>query len=107
MSPAIRRHLVLVMLLAAAGCAGVRPAPDVTKVPDRAETPKQAEERRTKAARPKYNLAGYPPAVREGYIDGCESAKRTSYARKDAKRMADDAQYAMGWNDGFGICGKK
>jgi hypothetical protein len=107
MSVAIRRPVALALLLAAAGCAVVRPPPDVTRVPDKPETPRQAQERRGKAARPAYNLAGYPPAVREGYIDGCESAKRTSFARRDAKRMADDAQYAMGWNDGFGICGKK
>src|SRR5512144_456095 len=102
MTVSIRRHLLLAAVLAAAGCAGVRPAPEVTKVPDKAETPTQAQERRGKAARPTYNLAGYPPAVREGYIDGCESAKRTSYARRDAKRIAEDAQYEMGWNDGFG-----
>jgi hypothetical protein len=107
MTVPIRRPLFLAALLLAAGCAGVRPAPDVTKVPDKAETPKQAQERRGKAAPPTYNLAGYPPAVREGYIDGCESAKRTAYARRDAKRMSDDPQYAMGWNDGFGICGSR
>lgn len=67
----------------------------------------QAQERRSHAARPTYNLAGYPPAVREGYIDGCETAKRTSYGRKDLKRFAEDAQYSMGWNDGFAICGKQ
>lgn len=99
----IRRPVVLVALLIAAGCATVRPA----AIPTRPETAQQAQERRSHAARPTYNLAGYPPAVREGYIDGCESAKRTSYARKDTKRMAEDAQYSMGWNDGFGICGKK
>ena len=67
----------------------------------------EAQERRAKASRPAYNLGGYPPAVREGYIDGCESAKRTQYARKDASRFAADARYAMGWNDGFSICGRK
>jgi hypothetical protein len=45
--------------------------------------------------------------VREGYIDGCETAKGTKYGRKDTGRFAADAQYQMGWNDGFGICGKK
>lgn len=79
------------------------PAP----IPDKAETPAEATQRRTQASRPTYNLTGYPPAVREGYIDGCESAKRTSYARKDAKRMSGDPQYAMGWNDGFSICKPK
>ena len=98
----IARRLPLACLaLVLAGCA-VRPV-----LPDRPETPVQAQERRTKASRPTYNLAGYPPAVREGYIDGCESAKKSEYARKDAKRFAADAQYSMGWNDGFGICGKK
>jgi len=67
----------------------------------------EAAERRAKAARPTYNLTGYPPAVREGYIDGCESAKGTEFARKDAQRFTADPQYSMGWNDGFSICGKR
>jgi hypothetical protein len=71
------------------------------------ETAQQGDARRAQAARPNYNLAGYPPAVREGYIDGCESAKATPYARKDAGRMSGDPQYSMGWNDGFSICQKK
>jgi hypothetical protein len=99
----MRRQLTLVVALAAAGCAALPPAP----IPDKAETPVEATKRRTQAARPTYNLTGYPPAVREGYIDGCESAKKTSYARKDAKRMAGDPQYSMGWNDGFSICKPK
>jgi hypothetical protein len=92
-------------VLALAGCAA-RPMvpPPVSTVP---ESRVQAQERRSQASRPTYNLAGYPPAVREGYIDGCESAKGTQYGRKDAGRFAADAQYQMGWNDGFGICGKK
>jgi len=103
MRPAIRR-LALLLSVAAAGCA-TRPV-QVTP-PDKPETPVQAQERRQAAPRPTYNLTGYPPAVRDGYIDGCESAKRSSYARKDAARFSSDAQYQMGWNDGFSICGKK
>ena len=100
----MRRQLpVLLLTLVAAGCA-VRP---IAPPPDRPESAKAAEQRRQQAARPTYNLTGYPPAVRDGYIDGCESAKRTAYARKDAKRMASDPQYEMGWNDGFAICRKK
>jgi hypothetical protein len=87
----------------AAACAAPRLAPP----PEKPELPKAAQERREKASRPTYNLTGYPPAVRDGYIDGCESAKKSQYARKDAKRMASDGQYEMGWNDGFSICGKK
>jgi len=99
----MRRHTLLPFLILLGGCATVAVQPPPTK----AETPAQAEERRAQASRPTYNLAGYPPAVREGYIDGCESAKRTQYARKDAKRFTEDGQYSMGWNDGFSICGKK
>src|SRR5688572_9470479 len=103
MDPEVRRHLVLPFLLFIGGCATVVVPPP----PSKPETPTQAQERRGQASRPTYNLAGYPPAVREGYIDGCESAKRTQYGRKDARRFAEDAQYSMGWNDGFSICGKK
>jgi hypothetical protein len=102
MGETMRRHLPALVLLMAAGCGVVPRVPE----PERVETPKEATERRTKASRPAYNLTGYPPAVRDGYIDGCESAKKSSYARKDAQRMADP-QYSMGWNDGFSICKAK
>src|SRR5437762_12006376 len=95
------RQAALILLLLAAGCAAAPVA-----IPTAPETPAAATERRARASRPTYNLAGYPPAVREGYIDGCESAKQTEYARKDAARMANDPQYSMGWNDGFSICKK-
>ena len=94
----------LAALLALAGCGTL---PHGGPPPDRPETTAQAKERRAKATRPAYNLAGYPAAVREGYIDGCESAKKTQYARKDAQRFSADAQYQMGWNDGFSICKPK
>ena len=97
----MRRHqAVLPLLLLAAGCA-------LGPIPSGPESPAQAQERRAKASRPTYNLGGYPPAVREGYIDGCESAKHSEYARKDAARIASDAQYEMGWNDGHAICGRR
>ena len=99
----MKRHAILSVLLISAGCAVLPPPPP----PGAPESAVQAQERRAKASRPTYNLSGYPPAVREGYIDGCESAKRTPYARKDARRFAEDGQYSMGWNDGFSICGKK
>lgn len=101
-------RLIIALCIALAGCATRPPAavapPPVSTAP---ETPAQAQERRQQAARPTYNLAGYPPAVREGYIDGCETAKATRHGRKDAARFANDAQYQMGWNDGYGICGKR
>jgi hypothetical protein len=100
--------LTSLMLLVAAGCATAPPTRPAAVPPSKGvETAEQGEARRAKAARPAYNLAGYPPAVRDGYIDGCESAKATAYARKDAGRMSSDPQYSMGWNDGFAICRKK
>jgi hypothetical protein len=103
MRAAIRRQLLLGCLVAT-GCAT---HPVQVTPPDKPETPVQAQERRQAAPKPTYNLTGYPPAVRDGYIDGCESAKRSGYARKDAARFGSDPQYQMGWNDGFSICGKK
>ena len=96
------RHTAIFLMALAAGCASHPYVP-----PDRAESVAQGTERRAQAPRPAYNLAGYPPAVREGYIDGCESARHSEYARKDARRIDADPQYAMGWNDGYSICGKK
>src|SRR5258706_16272413 len=104
------RRLCIMLLILVAGCATLRepPATPASVPPSKApESATEGHARRAKAARPTYNLTGYPPAVRDGYIDGCESAKRTSYARKDGARMESDPQYAMGWNDGFSICQKK
>ncbi len=94
------RRLAPALALALAACAVAPPKPVE-------ETPAQAQDRRAKAARPQYNLAGYPPAVRDGYIDGCESAKRSPWAHKDEKRFAADGQYRMGWNDGMSICSRR
>ena len=105
----MRRLWIFPAILAlAAGCATAPPTRPSAVPPSKGvETVQQGETRRAQAARPAYNLAGYPPAVRDGYIDGCESAKGTSYGRKDAGRMSSDPQYSMGWNDGFSICQKK
>lgn len=56
------------------------------------------------STRPAYNLTGYSPAFKDGYIDGCETAKKTSYGLKVERRFSSDIQYRMGWNDGFGVC---
>jgi len=59
------------------------------------------------SAKPKYNLSGYPENTQQGYIDGCETAKRTSWAFKDLNRYDKDDQYRMGWEDGFALCNMK
>jgi hypothetical protein len=96
----MRRQATLVLSLFLASCALVEPSAPAP------ETPAQARERRAKAPRPAYNLAGYPPAARDGYIDGCESARKSEYGRKDEARFAADPRYRMGWNDGFSICSR-
>ena len=53
---------------------------------------------------PNVNLGGYPPEFRAGYLDGCESAKRTAGEKKDQQRFKRESQYAAGWRDGFDIC---
>ncbi len=94
----MRRPATLLFPILLTSCAVLQPSPPP------AESPEQATARRAKAPRPAYNLAGYPPSARDGYIDGCESARKSEYGRKDDKRFAADAQYSMGWNDGFSIC---
>lgn len=90
--------LLLTVLLSACAVPQSRPPQE--------ETPAQARERRAKAPLPAYNLSGYPPAARDGYIDGCESARRSAYGRKDAARYAADARYRTGWDDGHAICSR-
>lgn len=87
---AAARVLVYLMALAvAAGCAG----PSV---------------RETSTARsPGVNLSGFPPAFRDGYADGCNSAKMLLGSKKDEPRFKSDAQYAQGWRDGYDICKKR
>ena len=96
----MRRLAMLGLVLLASGCATAPPAPTGTAAPPEAyKGPPRAE-----APRPQYNLAGYPPAFRDGYIDGCETARDSTFARKDAARFAGDAQYKTGWQDGNAIC---
>lgn len=55
----------------------------------------------------RYNLAGYPPAFRDGFEAGCEAAKRNVMAPADTSRHASDPQYKAGWKDGQSICKPK
>ncbi len=52
------------------------------------------------------NLAGYSAEFKQGYADGCESA-RSLLSRKDQDRYRDEVDYMMGWNDGHSICGRR
>jgi hypothetical protein len=48
------------------------------------------------------NLSGYPPAFRDGYNDGCQSAR--GRMKRDEARYKSDGQYALGWRDGRDLC---
>ena len=72
--------LTLIALLA--GCAG---APE------------------SREARPPVNLGGFSPAFKQGYAAGCESAGTSSQRRNEGRYQAE-ADYMMGWNDGFSAC---
>lgn len=56
-------------------------------------------------ARPGVNLAGFPPAFREGYADGCNSAGDA--VKRDERRYREDDQYRTGWQDGQSMCSRR
>jgi len=58
-----------------------------------------------KPSGPPVNLSGYSPAFREGFNDGCQTARGD--ARRNEKRYAEDTQYAQGWTDGRSMCAKR
>jgi hypothetical protein len=60
----------------------------------------------TELAPPEVNLSGYPGEFKQGYADGCDSA-RGWRTRKDEARYGEDVDYMMGWNDGYSVCGRR
>jgi hypothetical protein len=79
---AVPAPLPAVLLLAAAGLAGCA-APE--------------------PAAPRVNLGGYSDAFKQGYAEGCESAGGAG-RRRNESRYQTEADYMMGWNDGFSAC---
>jgi hypothetical protein len=72
-----------------AGCAGPVPRGPATPA----------------AAGANANLSGFPAEFRQGYADGCSSA-RGSRVRNEP-RFKEDLQYASGWRDGYSICSRR
>ena len=93
--------IILVVLIVSA-CSAVP-----TKQQTLPAKPERPAEPLPESAKPKYNLTGYPANTQQGYIDGCETAKRTGWAFKDLNRYDKDGQYRMGWDDGFTMCQMK
>ena len=60
-----------------------------------------------KQTTPNVNLGGYPPAFREGYVDGCNNARSGRSQVPDDARMKADPMYASGWRDGHDICARR
>ena len=87
--------LLLVLAVAATGCAtGPRPSGP------------QPQDSSAPQPQPRVNLSGYSSAFKQGYADGCDSA-RSLLTRKDGRRFQNDADYAMGWKDGHSICERR
>ena len=57
------------------------------------------------APAPAINLSGYPPEFRQGYADGCASVNAAR--QRDEARFKSDANYALGWRDGYDICRRR
>ncbi len=87
------RLIVIMTILVIAGCASPNASKEI-KTPDPLVS----------STRPTYNLAGYRPDFKDGYIDGCETAKGSTYGLKDEKRFAKENQYRNGWKDGYNLC---
>jgi hypothetical protein len=81
--------------LVVAGCATGPIAPSAA--PQAAPLPRNAE-----PPPPAVNLSGFPLPYRQGYADGCASAKGAE--RKDADRFGADPNYRTGWMDGIALC---
>lgn len=96
----VRTILIFLMLFALTNCTVMEPIlpPPDPEIKERPPGPLPP------STRPVYNLSGYPPAMKDGYIDGCETAKETPYGQKIESRYATDGQYRMGWDDGFDMC---
>lgn len=82
------------------GCVALQPTAPVESKP----APTTPAPSPTAPARPlpNVNLAGYPPAFKEGFRDGCDSFRGTY--RRDPARFGKDNNYTIGWQDGFSIC---
>ena len=52
------------------------------------------------------NQSGYSPSFKQGYADGCDSAGSRGQRRNES-RYKTEADYMMGWNDGFSACQRR
>lgn len=92
--------LAVFLALVLSACASVPPTPAPAPPAKAAPLPRNVE-----PPPPPVNLSGFPLAYRQGYADGCASAKGSE--RKDGARFSSDTNYSMGWQDGLALCRKR
>src|SRR5688572_5337214 len=85
--------ILLVTLFA--GCGAMTPSSSPAPASEAERKPEQ-----------RVNLTGYSATFKQGYSDGCESAGSRG-KRRDEGRFKTEADYMMGWNDGFSVCQRK
>ncbi len=103
----VKLFVSVFVLLTFSGCAMLEPAQPTQPVQPTQPPTERPKEPLPPSTKPTYNLMGYPPATQEGYVDGCETAKKSIWGFKDLKRYESDGQYRTGWDDGFFICNRK
>jgi len=87
----------LVLAIAFAGCATAPSQPPQAPVEPATSAPPLAN-----PPPPPVNLQGFPLAYRQGFGDGCSTARGTE--RKDGTRFGNDGNYRVGWQDGVAQC---
>lgn len=95
---AARNAIAPILLVLAAGCAQMATAPPAPATAPPLPATKEPPP-------PNVNLDGFPLPYRQGYADGCASARGAE--RKDAARFGADPNYRTGWQDGIALCKKK
>lgn len=94
------------VLLIVAGCATTGPETGPAAPVPAPATPSALPLPRTaEPPPPPVNLSGFPLPYRQGYADGCASAKGPQ--RRDVQRYAKDGNYRTGWIDGESLCRKR
>ena len=100
-----RAALLLAIAWAIAGCAQMASVPREGTPAGAAGAPGKPLPADVEPPPPNVNLSGFPLPYRQGYADGCASAKGPE--RKDAPRFAADGNYRTGWQDGLALCRTK
>ena len=97
--------VALALLLTACAQTGTVQPSSPSQTPGAVPGPQQSAPSNVEPPPPGINLSGFPLPYRQGYADGCASAKGTE--RKDAARFASDGNYRTGWQDGLALCRKR